>query len=161
MTARGSTSSGRERALRVYNGGTYDLLHVGHLYVLRTARELAGPDGEVVIALNTDEFVERFKGHRPVQPYLERSEVLTACRYVDRVIPNVGDEDSRPALEAVMPDILLAGADWFSEDDARYCRQMGFDREWLTERGIELRYMPRLVDGRSSTNLRTIARAIA
>ena len=144
----------------VYNGGTYDLLHTGHLYVLRECARLAGPDGEVVIALNTDEFVDAFKGHRPVQPYLERSEVLTASRYVDRVIPNVGGQDSRPALEAVMPDILLAGADWWSSDDSRYLAQMGLARDWLTERGIELRYCPRLVPGRSSSNLRTVAGGI-
>lgn len=147
--------------MRVYNGGTYDLLHPGHLYVLRECRRLAGADGEVIIGLNTDEFVERFKGHRPVQPYLERSEVLVASRYVDRVVPNVGDEDSRPVLEAVMPDILLAGADWYSEDHSRYCAQMGFSIEWLTERGIDLRYCPRLVPGRSSTNIRNTAARIA
>lgn len=162
MTARGSMSSGRQRARRVYNGGTYDLMHVGHLYVLRAARDLAGPDGEVVIALNTDDFVEEFKGHRPVQPYLERSELLAACRYVDRVIPNVGGADSRPAIEAVMPDVILAGADWASDEHhTRYCRQMGFDLSWLDDRGIQLAYVARLVEGRSSTNLRAVARAIA
>jgi cytidyltransferase-like protein len=146
--------------VRVYNGGTYDLMHPGHLYVLRECRRLAGAHGEVIIGLNSDAFVERFKGHRPVQPYLERSEVLTACRFVDRVVPNVGDEDSRPVLEAVMPDVLVAGADWFSEDHSRYCTQMGLTIDWLTERGIDLRYCPRLVPGRSSTQLRSIAREV-
>lgn len=146
--------------LRVLNGGTYDLLHTGHLYVLRTARSLAGRDGEVVISLNTDEFVAAFKGHRPVQPYLERSEVLAACRYVDRIVLNIGGADSRLVLEAVMPDVLLAGRDWWSEDDSRYCHQMGFTRAWLDERGIRLVYMDRLVPGRSSTNLRALAGAI-
>lgn len=143
--------------MRVYNGGTYDLMHPGHLYVLRECRRLAGPDGEVVIGLNRDAFVERFKGHRPVQPYLERSEVLTACRFVDRVVPNIGDEDSTLVLEAVMPDILLAGADWHSPDDARYLVQMGVTRGWLDDRGITLRYCPRLVPGRSSSSLRALA----
>lgn len=147
--------------MRVYNGGTYDLLHVGHLYVLREARRLAGPDGEVIVALNTDEFVAEFKGHRPVQPYLERSEVLAAIRYVDRVVPNVGGPDSRPTIEAVMPDAILAGADWWSADDARYFKQMGFDRGWLEDRGIALAYAGQLVPGRSSTNLRAVAKAVA
>lgn len=146
---------------RVYVGGSFDLIHPGHLYMLRSARDIATIDGEVVVALNTDEFIERFKGHRPVQRYLERSEVLAACRYVDRVIPNIGGEDSRPALESVMPDVLLAGADWFSPDDGLYCRQMGFDREWLQARGIELRYMRGRIPGYSSTHLRTLAGGIA
>lgn len=147
--------------MRVLNCGTYDLLHSGHLYVLRHARSLAGADGEVVIGLNSDEFVARFKGHPTVQPYLERDAVLSAIRYVDRVLPNTGDEDMRPIVEAVMPDILLAGRDWWSEDDVRYFEQTKLSRQWLASRGIDLRYMPRLVPDRSSTSLRSIAGAIA
>ncbi len=142
----------------VYNGGTYDLLHPGHLYVFRQLRALAD-GGQVVIALNTDDFVEEFKGHRPVQTYEERAEVLAACRYVDRVVPNLGGADSRPALEAVAPDILAAGHDWASHDDSKYCRQMGFTRDWLVERRIRLVYLDWL-PGHSSTNLREIARAV-
>jgi cytidyltransferase-like protein len=144
--------------LTVYNGGTYDLLHPGHLYVFRQLRALA-QGGEVVIGLNTDEFVAEFKGHAPVQSYLERSEVLSACRLIDRVVPNVGGADSRPVLEAVAPDILAAGQDWYSPDDSRYCRQMGFTREWLDEHHVKLVYLDWL-PGHSSTNLRAIARAV-
>ena len=151
---------GEGRPLTVYNGGTYDLLHTGHLYVLRQLREMAGPLGQVVIALNTDEFVQEFKHHRPVQPYLERSEILSALRMVDRVVPNVGGADSRPAIEAVMPHIIAAGHDWWSHDDSRYCAQMGFTKEWLFERGIELRYL-RWKPDHSSTNLRSAAGAIS
>lgn len=140
----------------VYNGGTYDLLHVGHLFVLRQLREMAGRDGEVVIALNTDEFVEEFKHHRPVQSYLERAEVLSAIRYVDRVIPNLTGADSKPTIEAVMPNIIAAGQDYYSPDGERYCRQMQFTPEWLAERNIELRYL-KWLPGRSSTNLRSVA----
>jgi cytidyltransferase-like protein len=142
----------------VYNGGTFDLLHPGHLYVFRQLRVLAG-DGEVIIGLNTDEFVAEFKGHAPVQSYLERSEVLAACRYIDRVVPNLGGADSRPVLEAVGPDIIAVGQDWYSSDDSRYCQQMGFTREWLREHHIRLVYMDWL-PGHSSTNLRATARAM-
>jgi cytidyltransferase-like protein len=144
----------------VYNGGTFDLLHPGHLFLLRQCRALAGPGGQVVIGLNTDEFVEEFKGHRPVQSYLERSEVLASCRYVTRVIPNLGGRDSKPVLEAVAPDIIAVGADWYSKDDRRYCAQMGFTKAWLADQNITLRYLHWL-PGHSSTNLRTAAREIA
>lgn len=144
----------------VYNGGTYDLLHAGHIYTLRQCRELAGPGGTVVVALNTDDFVVAFKGHCPVQPYEERAEILAALRYVDRVVPNVGGADSRPAIEMVMPDFIAAGPDWYSPDDSRYCAQMGFDQAWLTERDIRLVYL-RSLPGRSSTRLREIARVMA
>jgi cytidyltransferase-like protein len=144
----------------VYNGGSYDLLHPGHLFVFRQMREMAGPDGEVVIALNTDDFIARFKGHPPAQSYAEREAVLLGLRDIDRVIPNVADEDARPAIEAVGPDIIAAGHDWYSEDDSRYCRQMGFTKEWLAERGIRLVYLE-WKEGHSSTNLRATARAMS
>jgi glycerol-3-phosphate cytidylyltransferase len=142
--------------MRVYNGGTYDQLHPGHLFAFRQMRELAGPRGEVIIGLNTDAFVERFKGHPTVQRLAERMEILAALRLVDRVVVNTGDEDSRSVLEAVMPEIIAVGHDWFSDDDSRYCAQMGFTREWLRDRGIQLHYM-RFLPGHSSTRLRTIA----
>jgi cytidyltransferase-like protein len=81
----------------VYNGGTYDLLHPGHLFVFRQMRELAGPDGRVVIALNTDDFVEHFKGHPPVQSYDERAAVLRGLRDIDEVVPNTSGPDARPS----------------------------------------------------------------
>lgn len=141
----------------VYVGATFDLLHPGHLYVLRRCRELAG-DGQVVVGLNTDEFVADFKGHAPVQDYLTRSEILSAIRYVDRVVPNVGGRDSRPTLTAVGPDIIAVGRDYWSPDDARYCAQMGFDHEWLAEHGIRLVYLD-WRPGYSSTRIREEAKA--
>jgi glycerol-3-phosphate cytidylyltransferase len=143
----------------VYNGGTYDLLHPGHLYVFRQLRELAGPDGLVVIALNTDDFVARFKDHPPVQPYAEREAVLRGLRDIDEVVPNIGGADARPAIESVGPDIIAAGRDWWSVDDSRYFNQMGFDQAWLDEHGIRLVYLD-WMDGHSSTNLRATARAM-
>lgn len=146
--------------MRIYNGGTYDGLHAGHLHVFRQMRALAGSDGEVIVGLNTDDFVQRFKGHPTVQKLAERIELVAALRLVDRVVVNTGDEDSKPVLEAVMPDVIAVGHDWYSEDDSRYCRQMGFTSNWLEERGIRLHYM-RFLPGHSSTNLRAIAREIA
>lgn len=146
--------------MRVYNGATMDTVHLGHLYVIRQCRQLAGPDGEVIIGLNTDEFVEQFKGHRPVQPLAERIEIVSALKGVDRVVVNTGGADSRPVLEAVQPDIIAVGHDWYSPDDSRYCAQMGFTREWLEERGIRLHYL-RWLPGYSSTHLRAIAGGIA
>jgi glycerol-3-phosphate cytidylyltransferase len=144
----------------VYQGGSYDLIHPGHLYTLRQCRVLAGPTGEVVVSLNTDEFIAEFKHHPPVQDYLARSEVLSAIRYVDRVIPNVGGADSKPAIDAVGPDIIAVGADWWSFDDQLYCHQMGFDHEWLDRRGINLVYLKALA-GVSSTILRATAREMS
>jgi len=146
--------------VRVYNGASMDLLHSGHLYVIRQMRALAGADGAVIIGLNTDEFIAEFKGHPPVQSLAERMEIVSAIRDVDCVVVNIGGKDSKPVLEMVRPDIIAVGQDWYSVDDSKYCRQMGFDRAWLEDRRIRLHYMDWLPD-RSSTNLRVIAKAIA
>ncbi len=124
----------------VYTGGTMDLFHAGHADLLKMCRWLSGSDGEVVVSLNTDEFITRFKGSPPVMSYAERETVLLACRYVDRVIPNSGGEDSRPAILKVHPDFIVIGSDWARKD---YYKQMGFDQDWLDQHGISLVYFPR------------------
>jgi cytidyltransferase-like protein len=143
----------------VYNCGTYDLLHPGHLYVFRQLRHLAGPNGVVAVGLNPDAFVEEFKGHAPVQTYDQRFEMLSAIRDIDYVVENMGGADARPTIEFVKPDIIAAGHDWYSPDDSKYCTQMGFTKDWLAERGIELRYLDWRA-GYSSTNIRAVARAM-
>lgn len=133
-----------------YTGGTFDRLHIGHLELLAACRQLAGPAGRVVVSLNSDEFVERYKGRRPMQGYAEREEVLRAIRDVDLVVKNTGDEDSRGAIEVVRPDVLVIGADWADRD---YLGQLGLTAEWLAERGLWIEYVPR-TKGRSTTAIR-------
>ena len=137
----------------VYSGGTYDLLHIGHIELLRASRELAGPHGKVVVALNGDDFVERFKGRRPVCTWSERRAVLEATKYVDLVVANVDDEDSKPSIEVIRPDIIIGGSDW---DAPSYKIQMDMSDEWLGRMGIELVFIPRTT-GVSTSLLRTRA----
>ena len=123
----------------VYTGGTFDMFHAGHAFLLEQCRKLAGPDGRVVVALNPDAFVATYKGKAPVCSYKEREAVLRAIRYVDDVIRNAHGADSRPTIEDVNPDIIAIGVDWAGKD---YYRQMGFSPEWLAERNISLVYLP-------------------
>lgn len=123
----------------VYTGGTFDLFHAGHVQFLRRCSELAGPQGRVVVSLNTDGFIERYKGRPPVIAYVDREACLMACRYVDTVIPNVGEEDSKVAIEITGPDLVVIGDDWAKRD---YHAQMGFTERWLAERHIRLLYIP-------------------
>ena len=124
----------------VYTGGTFDLLHAGHIDFLRVCRKVAGNDGQVIVALNQDDFIAQFKGKPPVCSYVERREVLLACRYVDQVIENTGGSDSKPAIVSASPDFILIGEDWANRD---YYKQMSFSPEWLDEKGITLLYVPR------------------
>ena len=132
--------------LTVYTGGTFDLFHSGHANFLQRCSEL----GSVVVSLNTDEFITAYKKKPPIMTYEERARVLLSCRYVSRVIPNYGGADSTPAIETVLPDLIVIGSDWARRD---YYKQMGFTQDWLDERGIGLVYIP-YTDGISSTAIK-------
>ena len=132
--------------LIVYTGGTFDLPHSGHVNFLKKCAEL----GQVVVALNTDEFIAKYKGKPPVMSFAEREAVLLEYRSVATVVPNSGDADSKPAIELVKPDIIAIGSDWARKD---YYKQMSFTQDWLDEQGISLIYIPYTV-GISSTEIK-------
>lgn len=137
----------------VYTGGTFDMFHAGHAALLAECRKLAGPDGRVVVSLNSDAFIASYKGKPPVCTYREREAVLRACRHVDEVIPNRLGADSRPAIDDVRPDIIAIGVDWAAKD---YYRQMGFDQDWLDARRITLVYVAHAYsDALSSSDIKT------
>ena len=124
----------------------FDLVHSGHVNFLRRCSEI----GSVTVSLNTDEFIEAYKGRAPIMSYEEREALLKGLRYVDRVIPNVGGSNSKIAIELVNPDIIIIGSDWARRD---YYAQMGFDQDWLDARGIGLAYIP-YTKGISTTELK-------
>ena len=133
--------------LRVYTGGTFDLFHAGHINFLKRCSEIAGPDGSVIVSLNTDEFIYEYKKTKPILSYQERFVVLEACRFVNFVIPNIGNADSKPAIQKCEPDVIAIGSDWARKD---YYKQMQFDQDWLDGRNISLIYIP-YTKGISST----------
>jgi len=93
----------------VFTNGCYDLLHPGHIRLLEKARA----EGDILIlALNSDASVQRLKGpQRPLVPERERVEVVLHLQAVDAV--TLFDEDTpRELIAAVLPDILVKGADW-------------------------------------------------
>lgn len=122
--------------MKLYTGGTFDLLHSGHVNFLKQCHKLAH---EVVVSLNTDEFINAYKGNPPVMTFQERKEVLEGCRYVDKVVPNIGGEDSKPAILSEKPRIIAIGDDWARKD---YYKQMQFTQEWLDKNDILLIYLP-------------------
>ena len=119
---------------RVYVGGTFDLLHPGHLRLLQRAAQM----GDVWVSLNTDEFSASYK-RKPVFSYTERWEMLKACKYVTEVVKNEGGADSKPAILKVRPRYLVHGDDWMGES---YLNQLGIDRDFLHEHQIALVYLP-------------------
>lgn len=90
----------------VFCGGCFDVLHYGHISLLRRARKLGD---RLIVGLNTDASVSALKGPgRPVVSYAERYECLIALRYVDEVIPIV-DLDPCALLSKLQPDIVVKG----------------------------------------------------
>jgi glycerol-3-phosphate cytidylyltransferase len=134
----------------VYTGGTFDLFHAGHVKFLAMCKKIAGDDGKVVVALNTDEFIEEYKGQAPIVSFSDRAKVLMGCRYVDQVIGNAQGADSKPTIEFVEPDFVVIGDDWARRD---YYAQMQFSKDWLDKREIVLIYVPYTV-GISTTDLK-------
>lgn len=122
-------------SIKLYTGGTFDLFHYGHANFLKQCYNITP---NVIVSLNTDEFVERYKG-APILNFDERRKSLLQCKYVHKVISNIGNEDSTIAIESVMPDIIAIGDDWAQKD---YYSQMGFTHEWLEERNIKLLFLP-------------------
>lgn len=122
----------------VYTGGTFDLFHAGHVNFLSHCKQLAGPQGRVIVSLNPDDFVLRTKKVKVI-PYSERFAVLSACKYVDQIICNDAGEDSKPAILSVLPNIIAIGTDWACQD---YYKQMNFTQDWLDRMGITLVYIP-------------------
>jgi D-beta-D-heptose 7-phosphate kinase/D-beta-D-heptose 1-phosphate adenosyltransferase len=97
----------------VFTNGCFDLLHVGHVDYLTKARQL----GDVlIVGLNSDRSVRRIKGERrPLIPQQQRAEVLAALMCVDHVL--IFDQpDPFKVIEALLPDILVKGADWALKD---------------------------------------------
>lgn len=123
----------------VYVGGTFDLFHAGHVELLRRA---AGY-GPVIVALNSDEFAARYK-RRPVMTFAERKRVVESCRYVYRVIRNIGAEDTGRTIDTLHAigddrvEHIIHGDDWTGE---AYLSQLGINYAWIAERGITMHYL--------------------
>ena len=91
-----------------YTSGVYDLFHVGHLNILKRAREQCD---RLIVGVSVDELVMEYKHHRPVVPYAERVEIVKSIRYVDEVVPQT-PMDKMEAWNRLHFDVLFHGDDW-------------------------------------------------
>ena len=121
----------------VYTGGTFDLFHSGHARLLERCKKAAG-DGDLVVSVNPDEFCSQYK-EPPICSLAERMEVVSSCKWVDKVIVNSGGADSKPAIIEAKADLVIVGSDWQSKD---YYKQMGFTQDWLDEHKISVMFVP-------------------
>ena len=94
-----------------YTTGVYDLFHMGHVRLLRNARELCD---KLIVGVTVDEMVA-YKGKQAVIPYEQRVEVVASCRYVDLVVPQY-DMNKIDAVKKLKANTLFVGDDWYGSD---------------------------------------------
>lgn len=126
-----------------YASGVFDMFHVGHLNLLRRAREHCSV---LVVGVASDEYVLALKGREPVVPLAERIEIVQSLRFVDEVIVD-HSEDKRHAWRDRNFDVIFKGDDW--RGSAKGDRLEAA----MAEVGAEVTYFPYTLHT-SSTRLR-------
>lgn len=113
---------------RVLTYGTFDLLHYGHIRLLKRAKALGD---YLIVAISTDEF-NAVKGKKAYHDYETRKEMLEAVRYVDLVIPENNWDQKRDDVKNYHVDVVVMGSDWKGhekfEDLKDLCEVVYLDR---------------------------------
>lgn len=104
---------------RILTYGTFDLLHYGHIRILKRAKELGD---YLVVALSTDEF-NATKGKKAYHSYETRKKMLEAIRYVDLVIPENNWEQKIDDIKDYKIDVCVMGDDWAGSDKFDYLKE--------------------------------------
>lgn len=94
----------------VFCAGTWDLFHIGHLEMIRKARQHAA-DGILIVGVTTDEHTEEYKGVKPFVPYGERFRIIQALKFPDLVVPQTKQFDIEHMRELNVDEVVL-GTDW-------------------------------------------------
>lgn len=126
-----------------YTSGVFDMFHIGHLNILKRAKELCD---FLIVGVSTDELVREYKHKSPIISYDNRKAIVEACKYVDKVVPQV-NRDKMSAYHRLHFDVMFVGDDWkgnslFQEVEAE-----------LNKNGAKVVYFP-YTKGISSTILR-------
>lgn len=126
-----------------YTTGVYDMFHIGHLNILRRAKEQCD---YLVVGVTTDELCYQRKKKYPIINEKERMEIVGAIRYVDKVIPQTDMEKIKPVKE-LGADVVFVGSDWKGSDAWNQ-----YEKEF-SKIGCKVVYLEH-TDGISSTLLR-------
>ena len=125
-----------------YTTGVYDMFHIGHLNILRKAKQQCD---YLIVGVSTDELVELEKKKQPIIKFSDRREIVNAIRYVDMVVTQE-NKNKMEAWEKYHFDKMFVGSDWKNTDQwNEYERQ-------FSKIGVDIVYLPH-TDGISSTIL--------
>lgn len=91
-----------------YTTGVFDMFHIGHLNLLRNAKEQCE---KLIVGVSTDELVKVYKNKQPIIPFNERIEIVKSIRYIDEVVSQTS-MDKMEAWKRLHFDVLFHGTDW-------------------------------------------------
>jgi glycerol-3-phosphate cytidylyltransferase len=128
-----------------YTAGVFDLFHIGHLNVLRNAKNMCD---HLIVGVSTDELVYHYKNKNPIIPFLERVEILQHIKYVDTVVAQE-DMDKLKMLRRLKFNIMFVGDDWLDTD-----KWNSIEAEF-NEHDVKIVYFP-YYKGTSSTKINKI-----
>lgn len=114
----------------VYTSGSWDLLHVGHINMIRRSRELGD---RLVVGVSTDELIEAYKGMKPIIPFEERFELVSALRWTDEVVVQ-HELVPIPLLQQHSISVVTIGDDWVGKhlDGLEWMKAEGGEVVYLT-----------------------------
>lgn len=128
-----------------YTSGVYDMFHIGHLNILKRAKEQCDV---LVVGVSTDSLVESYKFKKPVISFEDRSAIVGAIRYVDKVVPQI-NMDKLASVLSVGAEVVFVGDDWKGTEKWNAIELI------LHDNGVDLVYLPH-TDGVSSTILSAV-----
>lgn len=128
-----------------YTTGVFDLFHIGHLNILRNAKEQCE---FLVVGVSTDELVIEYKNRIPIIPFQERKAIIEAIKYVDLVVPQT-NMDKISACKDFNVDVVFHGDDW--KGSALYTEI----EKMLHDSDVDMVFLPH-TEGTSSTILSQI-----
>ena len=126
-----------------FTSGVFDMFHIGHLNILRRAKEQCD---YLIVGVSTDEIVQSYKNKTPIIPFEQRMAIIEALRCVDEVVPQT-TMDKLEMWKLKHFDIMFHGDEWKGTD--LYNRY----EEEFSKVGVKIIYLPH-TDGISSTMLR-------
>lgn len=132
-----------------YTTGVYDMFHIGHLNVLRRAKEQCD---FLIVGVSTDGLVQKEKRKTPVIPYSERAEIVSAIKFVDMVVPQL-DKNKLAAWEKYHFDKMFVGSDWKGTP-----QWIEYEKQFAPL-NVEIVYLEH-TDGISSTKLTQVIKSI-
>lgn len=126
-----------------YTTGVFDMFHIGHLNILKKAKEQCD---YLIVGVSTDELVQKYKNKTPIIPFNERKSIIESIKYVDKVVAQE-NRDKLSAWSELNFDVMFVGDDWkgntlFNELETKF-----------NDVGVKIVYFP-YTQGTSSTILR-------